>query len=297
MNQNLQDRLVGSLVGLAVGDAVGTTVEFRPRGSFPTVTDMTGGGPFRLPVGAWTDDTSMALCLAESLIANQQLDKKDLLNRFCNWYKYGNNSSTGHCFDIGNTTASALEEFLHSGATTNNPEDFYAGNGSIMRLSPAAIANYNNIDQAVRVAKTQSETTHANIKAVCSSELLAEMLVRAFTATNKQQVVDIECRLHWPDSVCDIVASGVVRKQEHEIQSTGYVIHTLEAAVWAFLNTDSFEAAVLKAVNLGGDADTIGAVVGQIAGAYYGEYSIPTQWLTKLHDYKRIRQIAINLTN
>jgi ADP-ribosyl-[dinitrogen reductase] hydrolase len=297
MNQNLQDRLIGSLVGLAVGDAVGTTVEFRPRGSFPIVTDMTGGGPFRLPVGAWTDDTSMALCLADSLIKNKNLDKADLLLRFSNWYIKGENSSTGRCFDIGNTTVTAIEEFILSGSLTNNPEDFYAGNGSIMRLSPAAIANYNDVRQAVKIAKLQSETTHANIKAVCSSELLAEMLVRAFTATDKQQVVDIECQLHWPDSVCDVVASGVVRKQEHEIQSTGYVIHTLEAAIWAFLNTDSFEAAVLKAVNLGGDADTIGAVVGQIAGAYYGESNIPTQWLNKLHDYKRIRQIAINLTN
>lgn len=297
MDTQLQDRLIGSLVGLAVGDAVGTTVEFMSRGSFPTVTDMTGGGPFRLPVGAWTDDTSMALCLAESLIANKQLDKKDLLNRFCNWYKNGHNSSTGRCFDIGNTTASALEEFLHSGATTNNPEDFYAGNGSIMRLAPVAIANYDDVQRASRVAKDQSETTHANIKAVCSSELLAEMLVRAFTATSKDQVVDIECQLNWPDTVCDIVASGVVRKHEHEIKSTGYVIHTLEAAMWAFLNTDNFEDAVLKAVNLGGDADTIGAVVGQIAGAYYGESSIPTQWLNKLYDYKRIRQIAIDLTN
>jgi ADP-ribosyl-[dinitrogen reductase] hydrolase len=95
MNQNLQDRLIGSLVGLAVGDAVGTTVEFRPRGSFPIVTDMTGGGPFRLPVGAWTDDTSMALCLADSLIKNKNLDKADLLLRFSNWYIKGENSSTG----------------------------------------------------------------------------------------------------------------------------------------------------------------------------------------------------------
>jgi ADP-ribosyl-[dinitrogen reductase] hydrolase len=296
MNQNIQDRLIGSLVGLAVGDAVGTTVEFKPRGSFPLVTDMTGGGPFRLPVGYWTDDTSMALCLAESLIEYPQLDRHDLLTRFSMWYKNGYNSSTGRCFDIGNTTVSALEEFIHSGQTTNNPEDFYAGNGSIMRLSPAAIANHSNLREAQKIAREQSETTHANSKATGSSELLAEMLIRAYSANKKADVIDIECQMHWPVSVCDIVATGVERKKEQEIKSSGYVIDTLEAAVWSFLTTDSFEAAVLRAVNLGYDADTVGAVTGQIAGAYYGETGIPKHWLEKLYNHEHIRNLAIKLS-
>lgn len=295
MNQKLQDRLIGSLVGLAVGDAVGTTVEFKPRGSFPKIVDMIGGGPFRLPVGYWTDDTSMALCLAESLIAYPLLDKKDLLTRFCNWYKHGHNSSTGRCFDIGNTTVSALEEFIHSGQTNNNPEDFYAGNGSIMRLSPVAIANYKDLHKAIKIAREQSETTHETIKATASCELLAEILVRAYTAETKQQVMDIECPLHWPEPVCDIVASSVIKKTEAEIKSSGYVIDTLEAAVWAFLNTDNFEDAVLIAVNLGHDADTVGAVTGQIAGAYYGETGIPKHWLEKLYNHEHIRNLAIKL--
>ena len=296
MNQNLQDRLVGSLVGLAVGDAVGTTVEFRPRGSFPTVTDMTGGGPFRLPVGAWTDDTSMALCLAESLIEYPALNKQDLLTRFCKWYKDGYNSPTGTCFDIGGTTVTALEEFLDSGSTTNNPEDFYAGNGSIMRLAPVAIANYNNPRQALKIAREQSETTHATAKATAASELLAEILTRAFVAENKESVLDIECQMHWPVLVCDIIATGIERKKESEIKSSGYVIDTLEAAIWSFVTTDSFEEAVLRAVNLGHDADTVGAVTGQIAGAYYGESAIPAHWLEKLYNYEYIKELAVKLS-
>ena len=293
---NLQDRLIGSLVGLAVGDAVGTTVEFKPRGTFPRHTDMTGGGPFRLPVGYWTDDTSMALCLAESLLFEPSLDPDDVLTRFCNWYNYGYNSPTGKCFDSGSTTVTALEKYLNTGSVKNNSAVYHAGNGSIMRLAPVSIMHHRDRIVSAKVAAAQSETTHATETTTTSSELLSDILINCYTATDKMDVMNVEVQQHWPSLVSNIVTENVKDKTESQIRSTGYVIHTLEAAVWCFLNTDNFRDAIITAVNLGDDADTVGAVTGQIAGAYYGESGIPQEWKDKLYDYDRIRNIARQLS-
>lgn len=293
---NLQDKLIGSLVGLAVGDAVGTTVEFKPRGTFPRHTDMTGGGPFRLKAGYWTDDTSMAMCLAESLLFEPSLDPDDLLTKFCKWYNDGYNSPTGKCFDIGNTTVTALEKYMYNGSLKNNSADYHAGNGSIMRLAPVAITHHRDRVSAARVAAAQSETTHATGTTTGASELLSEILINCYNATDKMDVMDINVQQHWPELVSNIVTENVKDKIESQIRSTGYVIHTLEAAVWCFLNTDNFRDAIITAVNLGDDADTVGAVTGQIAGAYYGESGIPQEWKDKLYDYDRIRNIAIQLS-
>lgn len=131
----IRDRAFGALFGLAVGDAIGTTVEFRPRGSFDPITDMTGGGPFNLRPGEWTDDTSMALCLADSLTERGGLDERDLLKRFCRWFREGENSVTGHCFDIGSVTATALTHFEQTGDVHAGPTGrMTAGNGSLMRF-------------------------------------------------------------------------------------------------------------------------------------------------------------------
>lgn len=291
----LLDKLSGSLVGLAVGDAVGTTVEFKPRGSFTPVTDMTGGGPFRLPVGCWTDDTSMAICLAESLLNDPALDKVDLLARFSDWYLRGKNSSTGVCFDIGGTTASALENFTATGVVVNNPEQYSAGNGSIMRLAPVAIVYHADPALAADRAVAQGITTHASKLASGCCELLSDVLTTLYTATDHNEIFNIKIQDYWPDEVKNILDTNLPNKTEKEIQSTGYAVHTLEAAVWCFLTTENFEQAVLKAVNLGGDADTVGAVTGQIAGAYYGESDIPDNWIEKLYDYNRIKKLAIEL--
>jgi ADP-ribosyl-[dinitrogen reductase] hydrolase len=292
---DLQDRLIGSLVGLAVGDAVGTTVEFKPRGSFPRHTDMTGGGPFRLQAGYWTDDTSMALCLAESLFFDPSLDPEDLLTRFCNWYNHGYNSPTGKCFDIGVTTVTALEKYMYNGSLKNNSGDHCAGNGSIMRLAPAAIMHHRDRAVSAKVSAAQSQTTHASDATIAACELLSEILINCYTATDKLAVLKVKMQNSWPAEVSNIIIENVKDKTESQIRATGYVIHTLEAAVWCFLNTDSFKDAIITAVNLGDDADTVGAVTGQLAGAYYGESGIPQEWKDKLYDYDKIRNIAIQL--
>lgn len=271
------DRAAGALLGLAVGDAVGTTVEFKRRGSFPPVTDMAGGGPFGLQPGEWTDDTSMALCLADSLIAtNGQLDPADLMRRFVRWWRRGENSVTGRCFDIGNATRNALRRFEETGEPLSGSADEHsAGNGGIMRLAPAALVAIGNEDRAAAVARMQSETTHAAPECLDGSEWLARLLVGAIAGAG-------QAALSTPFAhgrVAEIARGAWRRKEAADIQSSGYVIHTLEASIWAVGTSASFEESVLKAVNLGDDADSVGAVTGQIAGAIWGRSAIPGNWL------------------
>lgn len=289
----LKDRLVGAFIGLAIGDAVGTTVEFRERDTFPPVTDMVGKGPFNLPIGYWTDDTSMALCLAESLIKDPTLDTTDLLRRFTNWYRHGHNASTGRCFDIGNTTRTALRNFESDGSTVNNTHFMDAGNGSIMRLSPAVIANYDNEAEAIRVSKLQSETTHASKNCTDSCEAMALLILNAIYADNKDRIVSIDIKDQWSDDVKDIFSRLEVTRDE--VSSSGYVIHTLHAALWCIRQTDNFKDAILLATNLGDDADTVAAVTGQIAGAFYGLSGIPIDWVEKLYESERFIQLTEEL--
>jgi len=292
---DIKDRLRGSFLGLAVGDAVGTTVEFRSRDTFEPVTDMVGKGPFNLPAGYFTDDTSMALCLAESLIENPMLDCNDLLGRFSDWYRNGVNSPTGRCFDIGTTTRSAIVNWEKTGSKVNNIGPWDAGNGSIMRLSPAVIKYHAEPELAVLTAVRQSETTHGSVECLHSCEALAKIIINAYNAHDKDEVFNIEVEEYWEDSIKNILATLDVTRDE--VKSSGYVIHTLHAALWCFKNTDNFRDAILLATNLGDDADTVAAVTGQIAGAFYGMSGIPRDWLNKLYETERFIELVDKLTN
>ena len=291
----VKDRLLGSFLGLAIGDAVGTTVEFRARDTFEPVTDMVGKGPFNLPAGYFTDDTSMALCLAESLIEHSELDRNDLLNRFSKWYREGVNSPTGRCFDIGATTRSAIVNWEKNGSVLNNTGPWDAGNGSIMRLAPAVIKYYNDSDRAIATAIMQGETTHGSVEACDSCDLLARVLLTAFVSDDKNAVLNVDAQDHWADNVKNILTTLDVTRDE--VKSSGYVIHTLHAALWCFKNTDNFRDAILLATNLGDDADTVAAVTGQIAGAFYGMSGIPIMWLDKLYETGRFIELVDKLTN
>lgn len=289
-----KDRAVGALVGLAVGDALGTTLEFEERDSVPRVTDLVGGGPFRLAAGQWTDDTSMALCLADSLVeggAERGLDPGDLMRRFVRWWKDGENSATGHCFDIGGTTAAALARFERTGeplAGSADPRS--AGNGSLMRLSPVAVRWWNDLPAARAAARLQSRTTHGAEEAVEACAWFAELLVEAIGGAPADTV--LRPRNRSGGGVAAIAAGSFREKTREEIASSGYVIHTLEAALWAVSRAESFREAVVEAVNLGDDADTVGAVTGQLAGALWGRSGIPGPWLAKLAWRERLEGLA-----
>ena len=296
MAPTLRERCAGSLVGLACGDAVGTTVEFQTRGTFPPVTDMVGGGPFGLAPGLWTDDTSMALCLAESLLAVGGFDPVDQMNRYLDWWHRGHLSSTGECFDIGMTVRAALARFEVTRdpfAGSTDPET--AGNGALMRLAPVVLFYAPDRGQVQRFAVDSSRTTHAAPEALDCSRLLAHVIAGALADSSKSEMLDSgSLRLASP-RVAAIAAGSYLHKGEADVSGTGYCVTSLEAALWCFHTTDSFEQAILRAVNLGDDADTTAAIVGQIAGAYYGLESIPTAWRARLHRGAEIEKIAYRL--
>lgn len=279
----------GSLLGLATGDAVGTTLEFSPPNTFKPINDMVGGGPFRLSAGQWTDDTSMALCLAESLIERREFDPQDQLTRFCRWWRHGHLSSTGNCFDICNTTQAALSEFERNGASYCGPTDpWSAGNGSIMRLAPVPLFYAHSPRSAIERSGESSRTTHGATTAVDSCRYLGGLLVGAVTGLSKEDLLSDRYAPvpgYWDEhplisEVKEVASGSFKQRSPPEIRGTGYVVRSLEAALWAFHNSDSFKEGCLMAVNLGDDADTTGAVYGQLAGAYYGEAGIPIEWRT-----------------
>ena len=282
MKAGWQDRARGALIGLAVGDALGTTLEFTMRDSHPLHTEITGGGPFKLQPGVWTDDTSMALALADSLQICGRLDAADLQNRFLRWLDRGEYSPTGTCFDIGNTTRQALERYRRTGDAFAGPvgEDT-AGNGSLMRLAPAVLQRLDDAAACRTLAAEQSRTTHGAPQAVQACAFFADLLRRAIDGESKQSLFAPQ---DWSGhSAVHAVAAGSWRgKTRSAILSSGYVIHTLEAALWSVAGTDTFEAALVLAVNLADDADTVGAVTGQLAGAIYGMDAIPARWLEPL---------------
>ena len=178
--ETLQSRFRGCLLGLAVGDALGTTLEFKPLGSFEPIGDMVGGGPFGLKPGQWTDDTSMALCLAESLLACRGFDANDQMERYSRWHHEGYLSSTGVCFDIGNTVLAALERFARTGeAYSGSTEPNTAGNGSIMRLAPVVLFNGMAPELAVEFARESSRSTHGAAEAVDACDYLARLIMAA----------------------------------------------------------------------------------------------------------------------
>lgn len=271
-----RDQARGMLLGLAVGDALGTTLEFSDRDSLPPVTGIVGGGPFHLDPGVWTDDTSMALCLGESLIECGGWNAGDCARRFIRWRDEGYMSPTGTCFDIGTTVSDALDRIEASGDPYGglNAANL-AGNGGIMRLAPAVIAHHRDAMAAVDVAVLQSQITHAADE--CDDAAFA---LAAF--------------LH----------SGTLRDALHRlpaetpraaVKSTGYVRDSYEAAFWAFENTTTFRDCTLLAANLGGDADTVAAIAGQIAGRAYGMAGIPAEWLGVLAWRDRIETMADTL--
>ncbi|HWP24082.1 MAG TPA: ADP-ribosylglycohydrolase family protein [Candidatus Binatia bacterium] len=291
------DRFRGCLLGLAVGDAIGTTVEFRPRGSFTPLTDMVGGGPFQLRAGQWTDDTSMALCLATSLVECNGFDGHDQMMRYCQWAETGYWSSTGTCFDIGNTVASALRRFRQTGdplAGSSDPRS--AGNGCIMRLAPIPMFFFPDLDAAERFAAKSSRTTHGAVECIDASRLLGRIICRALSGSSKDEVALGDSQTFaGSEKIVAIARGAYLEKQESSVRGSGYVVDSLEAAMWCFAHTHSFKEAVLMAANLGDDADTTAAVCGQVAGAYYGAGEIPPVWIERLALHSEITELADRL--
>ena len=300
------ERYRGCLLGLAAGDALGTTLEFRSPGSFTPLDDMVGGGPFSLAPGQWTDDTSVALCLAESLIQCQGFDLSDQLSRYVRWFRLGHLSSTGVCFDIGNTVRTALIKYERTGEPYSGSRDPYsAGNGSLMRLAPVPMYFARTPAEAIDKCGISSKTTHGARAAVDACRYYGGLIVGALNGMGKDVLLGEQfspVNNYWETQPLvgeiDQIARGSFKeKQPPEIKGTGYVVDSLEATLWALYHSETFEGGCLLAVNLGDDADTTGAVYGQLAGAFYGEEGIPSAWRSKLAFNNLIRIIADQIFN
>ncbi len=297
----MKKRFEGCLLGLACGDALGAAVEFQLPGSFMPLTEMVGGGPFNLAAGQWTDDTAMALCLADSLIQCGGFDARDQMERYCRWRDEGLWSSTGVCFDIGYTTAAALRRFEQTGDPyAGSTDPLTSGNGSLMRLAPIPMFYVEDLQKVAYYAVESSRTTHASREAVDACRLFAVMVALALRGEPKH-VILLETYARYFESedlapaIAEIAQGSYLRKKETDLIANGYVVNTLQAALWSFWQAENFRQAVLLAANLGYDSDTTAAVCGQIAGAFYGVEKIPRSWLSCLARATEIRHLADQL--
>ena len=295
------NRYEGCLVGLAVGDALGATLEFKAPGSFAPLIDMVGDGAFGPKPGQWTDDTSMALCLADSLVSCQGFDPADQMQRYLAWYRHGLWSSTGYCFGIGGTVLQALNKFERTKEPYCGSSDPYsAGNGSLMRLAPVAMVYAGAPEKLDEYAALSSRTTHAALTAIDACRYYAVLIAGALRGIEKESLLSANFSLIpglWEKKplhpeIAEIAAGSFKLRQPPQIEGAGFVVRALEAALWAFNRSNDFRSGCLLAANLGDDADTTAAIYGQLAGAYYGLAGIPEEWIDLLSQRQEILRLA-----
>lgn len=300
--------VTNGLIGLAVGDALGVPVEFMDRHTYAPVTKMQGYGTHNQPPGTWSDDSSMAFCTAESLINGYDLI--DMKGKFCEWY-YDGFWTHNHKlpFDIGITTARVLLSIKmgNSQGVSGERSEFSNGNGSLMRILPVAFYTMGlPLAEKFRMVEEISAITHAHIRSQIACAIYVEMAQQLMVGKTPWEAYEamkpvimahyFKEQNHEELAVFSRVLIDDLSKLEiDEIKSSGYVIDTLEASIWCLLTTDSFSDAVLKAVNLGEDTDTVGAVTGGLAGIHYGAEAIPQDWLQQLARYGDIVDLSMRL--
>jgi len=304
-----QDAIIGGVMGVVIGDALGLPVQFMTKTEIKKnpITEMTGGGAFGLEPGAWSDDSSLTLCLAESL-SEVGYNPADIARRFVEWYRDGYMTPLGESFDIGGTTEIAMKRLIHGVAPFKaGPTDAESnGNGSLMRILPATLffaheSDYTMIQRICEVSKITHGHPRSQLACSLYSLFVKELLkgsspLEAYDTMRlkSQTVFFVDPKIGKQLRHFKRIISGELPDlAESDIKSGGYVVESLEAALWSFLTTSSFKDAVLTAVNLGWDTDTVGAITGSIAGVYYGFSNIPTHWLRKLLDYEKV----LSLTN
>ncbi len=309
------NKICDGIIGLAIGDAIGVPVEFRSRQELTKapVVSMREYGTHYQPRGTWSDDTSLTLALMDSIIEKNEIDYVDIMNRFSNWLLYNDYTATGEVFDVGNSTSRAI---MNYGRGVNPLEcggisEYENGNGSLMRILPTAyyLRKHSDleIESQMNIIYNISVLTHRHpisligcgIYINIAMNLLEGMLSlyesveqgikTAFEYYERKAWNDVYAYLRLMD------LSIFLELPDSEIKSSGYVVHTLESALWCLLNTNSYAECVLKAVNLGDDTDTVGAVVGGLAGIYYGLEKIPKDWLDVLARRQYIEELCEEL--
>ena len=316
---NMEQNVRSLIIGHAVGDALGVPVEFanRERLKAEPVIGMRGYGTHKVPAGTWSDDTSMTLCLLESLTRLMKVDYQDIMNNFLKWMEEGEFTATGITFDVGITTRHALLRSrpdpisAKMGKKGIDPllcgedSEYSNGNGSLMRIAPMALyLNGNLTEDTLQLVHNVSKLTHAHVRSqmACgiyvfiATELLTDKSLNAIrTGIQKayqfyQGQDDFKTEINTYSRIWNVEQFAKV--PEYDIKSSGYVVDTLEAAIWCLFNTDNYCECVLKAVNLGGDTDTVGAITGGLAGLLYGEENIPPAWRKELQRMDYIEKLC-----
>ena len=303
--EKADDRPLALILGVAVGDALGVPVEFKKRGTF-YVTDMQGYGTHDQPSGTWSDDTSLTLALADGLLPDE-VNLEGIAYRFTDWYDDAAYTPHGKVFDVGNATAEAIKRLKKGVAPekAGGTGERDNGNGSLMRIAPLTFYMYGirEAEARFRSVRDVSSLTHAHEWSVAACYIYVEMLNK-LRMGRKKKAAYAELREDFARGVpfiskvtlgkfVRILENDISTLPEEEIRSSGFVVDTLEAAFWCFMTTDNYKDAVLKAVNLGDDTDTTGAVTGALAGLAYGLDSIPQEWREQLAAYDEVRRIAV----
>jgi len=303
LETDLLSKYYGSLLGLAIGDALGVPAEFKMIGEFPPITDFRDS-EFPLPAGYWSDDTAMTLCLANSLIEKEGIDPIDQIEKYIKWLETGYCSSTGEAVGAGITIVRALSKYKTGGdpyiAISFPHSD---GNGTLMKIAPIPLYFRKSPKEAMKYAVLSSKITHGSKLCSDACAYYTGLIIGALNGETKEKLLS-EMYSPAPDFWQENPMSEEIKNvalgsfKEHNppfIQGSGYVVKSLEAALWAFYNSQSFEEGVLKAVNLGDDADTTGAIYGQLAGAYYGIKGIPETWTQNVAKREEIMEVAEKL--
>lgn len=306
-----EERVVGGILGVITGDALGLPVQFLTRTEVRQnpVIEMRGGGAFDTPPGTWSDDGSLTLCLVKSLIENGY-DLKDIAERFVRWFQDGYCTPFGQSFDIGHATRVAMRRLIKGSLPleAGPADEGNNGNGSLMRILPAVLY-FSHLPDAEMIKKVceVSKITHRHPRSQLGCSLYA-LFVKGLLAGESPDVAFENLRVHGQEVFKGtelqreliyykrLIDGTLPQLNEDEIESSGYVVHTLEAAVWCLLTTRSYKEALLKAVNLGLDTDTVGAVTGGLAGVYYGLAGIPEEWMTKIIKRSEILDLGREFT-
>ena len=319
MHMNDRKMVLDGMMGLVVGDALGCPVQFldreelRERGA---VTKMEGYGTYNMPPGTWTDDSSMALATLASINEQNRIDLRDIMERFLDWEFHGAYTPFGEAFDEGNTCSNAIYKYRddHDLTTCGETDEYSNGNGALMRILPVCLyfiqkEGISDAD-ALRQIHLATGLTHNHLRCHIASGLyyfMAKAIVAM--APEKAELKNcIQCGLeqgfafyHAPENLAELMHFHRLRNlneffslPEDEIQSDGYVLHSLEAAVWCLLHTDRFRDCLLRAVNLGDDTDTTAAIAGGLAGLYYHYEAMPAEWLDAIQKRDWIENLCLN---
>ena len=271
-----RNKAKGMLWGLIVGDAFGSPIQFSGKDSHPWITEMVKCPVFNLPAGYWTDDGSMAMCIMDSYVRKGGYDLKDIATTFVKWLREGYLSSKdGQSFDVGCATYNSLAAFNSTGSLVNGNENSQ-GNGSIMRFAPSYLLAQKESDPAKTMHEI-SDLTHSSKRV--------------------REVVDRFAKVLGEHMAGNRTVEDSPYKTREDVNNSGWAVSTLDAALWAFNTTESFEEGLIAAVNLGGDSDSIGAVYGQLAGAFYGFDAIPDRWVKAVKTWEKVDALIERFLN